>query len=43
MTHFPDFRPLLQLIHRVVEFLVRSGPLFEAILMAKERQNPMYR
>uniref|UniRef100_A0A914LKA9 RRM domain-containing protein n=2 Tax=Meloidogyne incognita group TaxID=654580 RepID=A0A914LKA9_MELIC len=39
----PTERPLLQLIHRVVEFLVRSGPLFEAILMAKERQNPMYR
>lgn len=26
-----------------MEFLIRSGPLFEAILMAKERQNPMYR
>ncbi|KAL3110104.1 hypothetical protein niasHT_015707 [Heterodera trifolii] len=39
----PTERPLLALIHRVVEFLVRSGPLFEAILMARERQNPMYR
>ncbi|KAI1708009.1 surp module domain-containing protein [Ditylenchus destructor] len=36
-------RNLLMLIHRVIEFLIREGPLMEAIIMARERANPMYR
>lgn len=31
------------LIHRTIEFMVREGPLFEAMLMGKERANPMFR
>lgn len=37
------FRSLLVLIHRTIEFLVREGPLFEAMLMGRERHNPVYR
>uniref|UniRef100_A0A0N5A952 Surp module n=1 Tax=Syphacia muris TaxID=451379 RepID=A0A0N5A952_9BILA len=39
----PTERNLLAIIHRTIEFLVREGPLFEAMLMARERQNPVYR
>lgn len=36
-------RPLLCLIHRMIEFVVREGPEFEAIIMAKEINNPQFR
>uniref|UniRef100_A0A3B5LMY1 Zgc:163098 n=1 Tax=Xiphophorus couchianus TaxID=32473 RepID=A0A3B5LMY1_9TELE len=36
-------RNLLFLIHRMVEFVVREGPLFEAMIMNKEKNNPDYR
>lgn len=42
-TLFGVFRSLLILIHRTIEFLVREGPLFEAMLMGRERHNPVYR
>ncbi|KRZ24845.1 U2 snRNP-associated SURP motif-containing protein [Trichinella pseudospiralis] len=38
----PTDRPLLCIIHRMIEFVVREGPLFEAMVMAKESKNPMY-
>lgn len=39
----PTDRALLLLIHRMVEFVVREGPMFEAIIMNKEKNNPKYR
>jgi U2-associated protein SR140 len=36
-------RPLLCLIHRMIEFVVREGPLFEATIMNRELNNPQYR
>uniref|UniRef100_A0A3P8RP72 Zgc:163098 n=1 Tax=Amphiprion percula TaxID=161767 RepID=A0A3P8RP72_AMPPE len=39
----PTERNLLFLIHRMVEFVVREGPMFEAIIMNKEKNNPDYR
>jgi len=37
------FRNLLGLIHRVIEFVVREGPMFEAMIMNRELNNPMFR
>ncbi|KAI5753880.1 hypothetical protein M8J77_004102 [Diaphorina citri] len=39
----PTDRTLLMLIHRMVEFVVREGPMFEAMIMNKEISNPLYR
>lgn len=39
----PTERPLLMLIHRMIEFVIREGPMFEAIIMNQEINNPMYR
>jgi U2-associated protein SR140 len=39
----PNERPLLMLIHRMIEFVIREGPMFEAIIMNREIDNPMYR
>ncbi|XP_029029376.1 U2 snRNP-associated SURP motif-containing protein [Betta splendens] len=39
----PAERNLLFLIHRTIEFVVREGPVFEAIIMNKERNNPEYK
>jgi len=36
-------RPLLNTIHRMIEFVVREGPMFEAMLMNREIQNPLFR
>ncbi|XP_061877788.1 U2 snRNP-associated SURP motif-containing protein-like isoform X6 [Entelurus aequoreus] len=36
-------RNLLSLIHRMIEFVVREGPMFEAMIMNREISNPMYR
>lgn len=36
-------RNLLFLIHRMIEFVVREGAVFEAIIMNKEKNNPHYR
>lgn len=37
------FRPLLALIHRMIEFVIREGPMFEAMIMSKEIDNPTFR
>ncbi|MGH0148866.1 UNVERIFIED_CONTAM: hypothetical protein FKN15_013609 [Acipenser sinensis] len=39
----PTERNLLGLIHRMIEFVVREGPMFEAIIMNKEKSNPDFR
>ncbi|XP_037829025.1 U2 snRNP-associated SURP motif-containing protein isoform X3 [Kryptolebias marmoratus] len=39
----PTERNLLSLIHRMIEFVVREGPMFEAMVMNREINNPMYR
>uniref|UniRef100_A0A8C7KQU7 U2 snRNP-associated SURP domain containing n=1 Tax=Oncorhynchus kisutch TaxID=8019 RepID=A0A8C7KQU7_ONCKI len=39
----PTERNLLSLIHRMIEFVVREGPMFEAMIMNRELSNPMYR
>ena len=31
------------LIHRMIEFVVREGPMFEAIIMSKEKNSPDFR
>lgn len=31
------------LIHRMVEFVIREGPMFEAMIMNRELNNPMFR
>ncbi|XP_061658286.1 U2 snRNP-associated SURP motif-containing protein isoform X1 [Syngnathoides biaculeatus] len=38
----PTERNLLFLIHRMIEFVVREGPMFEAMIMNKEKNNPEY-
>ncbi|GMT04008.1 hypothetical protein PENTCL1PPCAC_26182 [Pristionchus entomophagus] len=38
----PTDSNLLGLIHRTIEFVVREGPIFEAILMANESKNPLF-
>ncbi|XP_054156061.1 LOW QUALITY PROTEIN: U2 snRNP-associated SURP motif-containing protein-like [Oppia nitens] len=39
----PTDRTLLCLIHRMVEFVVREGPMFEAMIMNREINNPTFR
>ncbi|XP_070699169.1 U2 snRNP-associated SURP motif-containing protein [Pempheris klunzingeri] len=39
----PTERNLLFLIHRMIEFVVREGQVFEAVIMNKEKNNPDYR
>ncbi|XP_048744647.2 U2 snRNP-associated SURP motif-containing protein-like isoform X2 [Ostrea edulis] len=39
----PTERNLLILIHRMIEFVVREGPMFEAMIMNRELKNPQYR
>lgn len=39
----PTDRNLLMLIHRMVEFVVREGPMFEAMIMNRELNNAQYR
>ncbi|KAJ8670800.1 hypothetical protein QAD02_002059 [Eretmocerus hayati] len=39
----PTERNLVMLIHRMVEFVVREGPMFEAMIMNRELNNPMFR
>ena len=38
-----SFRAQLNLIHRMIEFVVREGPMFEAMIMNRELNNPQYR
>lgn len=39
----PTERNLLFLIHRMIEFVVREGHVFEAVIMSREKNNPDYR
>ncbi|XP_021941946.1 U2 snRNP-associated SURP motif-containing protein [Zootermopsis nevadensis] len=39
----PTERNLLMLIHRMIEFVIREGPMFEAMIMNREMNNPMFR
>lgn len=39
----PTERPLLMLIHRMIEFVIREGPMFEALIMSREISNPLFR
>lgn len=39
----PTDRAVLSLIHRTIEFIVREGPMFEAMIMNREINNPMFR
>lgn len=39
----PTERNVVNLIHRMVEFVIREGPMFEAIIMNKEINNPFFR
>ncbi|XP_033884714.2 U2 snRNP-associated SURP motif-containing protein-like isoform X2 [Acipenser ruthenus] len=39
----PTERNLLSLIHRMIEFVVREGPMFEAMIMNREINNSMFR
>ncbi|CAF3955087.1 unnamed protein product [Rotaria sp. Silwood2] len=39
----PHDRVLLCLIHRMIEFVIREGPMFEAIIMRREMNNPQFR
>ena len=36
-------RQLMALIHRMIEFVVREGPMFEAMIMNKEMSNPQFK
>ncbi|CAG5094587.1 Oidioi.mRNA.OKI2018_I69.XSR.g13687.t1.cds [Oikopleura dioica] len=38
----PNDAALTRLINRTVEFVVKQGPMFEAMLMDKEANNPMF-
>ncbi|VVC31641.1 mRNA splicing factor Cwf21 domain,SWAP/Surp,SR140, RNA recognition motif,CID [Cinara cedri] len=38
----PTERNLLMLVHHMIEFVIREGPLFEAMIMNKELNNPMF-
>lgn len=39
----PTNRNILMLIHRMIEFVIREGLLFEAIMMTREMTNPLFR
>ncbi|KAK3912286.1 U2 snRNP-associated SURP motif-containing protein [Frankliniella fusca] len=39
----PTERNVLMLIHRMIEFVIREGPMFEAMIMNREINNPMFR
>lgn len=39
----PTDRGVLQLIHRMAEYVINEGPMFEAIIMNREINNPIFR
>ena len=39
----PSDKEVLCLIHRMIEFIIREGPMFEAMIMNKEIGNPKFR
>ena len=38
----PTDQELLRLINRMIEFVIRDGPMFEAMIMNKEINNPLF-
>lgn len=38
----PTDRQILELIHKTIEYILKEGPIFEAILITKEAKNPQY-
>ena len=38
----PTDMDLLKLIHRMIEFVIREGPMFEAMIMNREMSNSLY-
>ncbi|BES91658.1 cwf21 [Nesidiocoris tenuis] len=39
----PTDRNLVMLVHHMVEYVIREGPMFEAMIMNKEIHNPLFR
>uniref|UniRef100_A0A069DXK2 Putative splicing regulator n=1 Tax=Panstrongylus megistus TaxID=65343 RepID=A0A069DXK2_9HEMI len=39
----PTDRNLLMLIHHMIEYVIREGPMFEAMIMNRELSNPLFR
>lgn len=35
-------RTVLHIIHRMIEFVIREGPMFEALIMSREIENPAF-
>lgn len=42
-VHVPKDRQTLDLIHKTIEHCLREGPVFEAIIIARESKNPKYK
>ena len=39
----PTDKEVVGLIHRMIEFIIREGPMFEAMIMNKEMGNQKFR
>lgn len=39
----PTDKEVLRRIHRMIEFVIREGPMLEAMIMHKEMSNPQFR
>ncbi|XP_062132261.1 U2 snRNP-associated SURP motif-containing protein isoform X1 [Drosophila sulfurigaster albostrigata] len=38
----PTEKSVLNIIHRMIEFVIREGPMFEALIMSREMENPLF-
>lgn len=38
----PTDENILKIIHRMIEFVIREGPMFEAMIMNRELNNPKF-
>ena len=38
----PTDLELLRIVHRMIEFVIREGPMFEAMIMNREISNPLF-
>ncbi|KAL7735664.1 hypothetical protein ACLKA6_002545 [Drosophila palustris] len=38
----PTEKSVLNIIHRMIEFVIREGPMFEALIMSRELENPLF-
>ncbi|XP_037946449.1 U2 snRNP-associated SURP motif-containing protein [Teleopsis dalmanni] len=38
----PTEKSVLNIIHRMIEFVIREGPMFEALIMYREIENPLF-